>query len=692
MDITMTRKNVGKKTVTYTVSVFQAWMEDVRTCRYGESGGSFRENLPYASSIETAHFYDQVYKVMVGGKFTKNGQGQPVFRSYTGILPLKVEGLAEKSTIDRIKQEAMLLPQTLAAMTGCDGHSVVILTRAVLPGGGLPKSETEAELFHVKAYRTAVMCYAPMLSRPIKMERPTLDMQFLMPFDDEMVQSQEAVPFILELPSQQEVNKLVDGRMPANVVRDKKPGWGGVSLYQVFNGCYRRVREAMTKEAWDEAHATIVRLAHECAESGLPEEMVTREILMHFYKEDVQDVRSTVRAVYEGYEELPPLSHGMPKKQLATLRLQEFLNRRYELRRNEVTNLLEYRVRDGFDFRFHELTKYDKNTIKHEAALEGIEAFDAEINGYIESNYTPRYNPIEEYIDGLGKWDGKDRIEALASMVPNQNPNWQRLFRRWFLSMVAHWMDIDQDHGNNTAPILIGKQGYRKSTFCRIILPPELRSFFTDSVDFRTKQEAERYLTRFLLINIDEFDQLSETQFAFVKHLFQKPNVSMRRMYSEAISQQRRYASFIGTSNRHEVLRDPTGNRRYLCVEVTAPIRTETPIDYGQLYAEAVTLIRQKERYWLDDEDEALLRASNEAFEAQSPLELLLLDMFEVAKEDEEGAQLLSMPDLMTAVAKHKAFNRRTMNSLVQLGRALIKLGFRSKRKATGTYYWVKRV
>lgn len=692
MDITLTRKPSETKSATYSVTNLNAWLENVRTCKYGFYGELYRQDYPYLLSPKLWRSFGQLYNVMVAAKYVKNANGEPVFRSYNGILPLKVEGLSEKSVIERVKREAMLLPQTLAAMTGVEGRSVIILTRAMLPKMQLPESQAEAELFHIKAYRTAVQCYAPTLSRPITIEKPSLDMSFLAPFDENLLRNDQAVPFIIEQPSQLEVDRLVDARTPSNLVRENRPDWGGVSCHQVFNACLSQAYMSMTDEDKRDPLCVVVRIAHECADAGLPEEIATREILYHYYKVDAQDVRSTIRSVYQTVEVAPVLNPNMPKKQLATIRLQEFLKRRYELRRNVVTNVLEYRVRDGFDFCFHELTKYDRNTIKHEAALEGIEAFDGEINGYIESNYTPRYNPIDEYIDYLPKWDGKDRIDQLAAMVPTDNANWTRLFRRWFLCMVAHWMDIDAEHGNNTAPILIGKQGFRKSTFCRILLPPELRTFFTDSLDFRTKQDAERYLTRFLLINIDEFDQLSEQQFAFVKHLFQKPVVSMRRMYSESIVQQRRYASFIGTSNRQDVLRDPTGNRRYICVEVTAPIRTDVAVEYAQLYAEAVELIRQGERYWLDDDDEALLRISNGVFEAMTPLELLLQDIFRPAKENAEGAELLSMPQMLEVLSQHKVFNRKSMNNLVHLGRALTKLGFRSKRKSTGTYYWVKRV
>ena len=693
MDITLVRKNAKTKQLSVTASTLEKLLNDVKIKKYEPYGALYRESLPNVKDPSEGRCYEQLYQVMASARFTRGKDGVLHFRSYNGVVKMVVDDLFEPQNITSVKSRAMVLPQTMAVMTGCDGHSVIILVRVTLPDGSVPQSEHDAQLFHIKAYRTAVRCYESELKWAIKIENPQIDGCFLMPFDEELVVNEHAVPFIIEQPTQNEVEQLIDIRNPSNLPAPTPANPRDFcSMTQVFNACYIRVRHSMNKEDWQQPLAAITSLAHECAETGLPEEETAWHLLWHFRTVSQLDVRSTVRAVYEGYEPLTLLRPGMPKKQVASIRLKEFLERRYELRRNVVTQMLEYRVRNSIDFRFHELTKYDKNTIKYEAAIEGIEAFDAEITGFMESNYTPTYNPIDEFIGNLGRWDGTSRIEALADLVPTQNPNWRVLFRRWFLSMVAHWMNIDQEHGNNTAPILIGRQGYRKSTFCRILLPPELRSFFTDSLDFRTKQEAERYLTRFLLINIDEFDQLSEQQFAFVKHLFQKPVVSMRRMYSENIAQMKRYASFIGTSNHHEILRDPTGNRRYLCVEVTAPIKTEVPINYEQLYAEAVTLIRQNERYWLDDADEALLRESNQAFDNQSPLEVVLLDMFRPETDGESDEQWLKVSEIMVELSHHKVYNRKTMNDLVKLGKVLRKAGFEARRKKDGMYYKMSRV
>ena len=70
----------------------------------------------------------------------------------------------------------------------------------------------------------------------------------------------------------------------------------------------------------------------------------------------------------------------------------------------------------------------------------------------------------------------------------------------------------------------------------------------------------------------------------------------------------RRYASFIGTSNQKDLLTDPSGSRRFICIEVTAPINTNVTINYRQLYAQAMEAIYKGERYWLDDEDEQILK------------------------------------------------------------------------------------
>lgn len=113
------------------------------------------------------------------------------------------------------------------------------------------------------------------------------------------------------------------------------------------------------------------------------------------------------------------------------------------------------------------------------------------------------------------------------------------------------------------------------------------------------------------------------SQQGFLKHLLQKPVANLRKPHGNTIREMRRYASFIGTSNQKDLLADPSGSRRFICIEVIAPIKTNATINYKQLYAQAMEAIYKGERYWLDDEDEKILKQTNREFEQASPLEQL---------------------------------------------------------------------
>ena len=146
----------------------------------------------------------------------------------------------------------------------------------------------------------------------------------------------------------------------------------------------------------------------------------------------------------------------MTAEQDTAFRLEEFMNRRYEFRYNTVLGELEYRQRDSIHFQFRPADQRIRSSIALNALKEGIRVWDRDIARYLTSDYIPLHNPVEEYLNDTGRWDGKDRIRALADLVPCENPHWRELFYRWFLSMTAHWRGLDRQHGNSTSPLLVG--------------------------------------------------------------------------------------------------------------------------------------------------------------------------------------------------------------------------------------------
>ena len=207
-----------------------------------------------------------------------------------------------------------------------------------------------------------------------------------------------------------------------------------------------------------------------------------------------------------------------------------------------------------------------------------------------------------------------------------------------------------------------------------------------DYIGFRIKR---RYLPFFLSrkLDMDEFDQIGVNQQSFLKHILQKPVVNTRRPNASAVESLRRYASFIGTSNHKDLLTDTSGSRRFIGVEVTGVIDTNRPIDYEQLYAQAMYELEHGERYWFDQSDERIMTENNHDFEQIPPEEQLFYHYFRVAGNDEEG-EWLSSAEILNRLRRYSAIPLSTKRVNV-FGRILQKHEVPSRRTRFGTLYHV---
>lgn len=370
-----------------------------------------------------------------------------------------------------------------------------------------------------------------------------------------------------------------------------------------------------------------------------------------------------------------------------TQALLQFLDENYSFRRNVLTGTVEFIEKERGDS-WQPLRKYDQNTITLRALQSGVEAWDKDVRRFVESSFVKAYNPLREYLEQLPPWDHHDRLKSLAHRVPTKNKYWEHDFHQWFRAMVAQWMQINPEHGNTLTPLLIGKQGDGKSTFCRLILPPELRTFYTDRIDFANRNEAVQALVRFALINIDEYDSISRTQNAFLKHILQKADFKARRAYSSVMETHLRYASFIATTNNLQPLTDPSGSRRFLCIETCGSIDLKRPINYRQLYAQAVEEIADGLPTFFSRQNERRIQRSNLPYKNTEVIAELVNEYFKVPenKNEEKQMTLVQMLRLIRQRNPGIGINR---SSLIKLGFALISAGFTRKRARFGMVYTV---
>ena len=371
----------------------------------------------------------------------------------------------------------------------------------------------------------------------------------------------------------------------------------------------------------------------------------------------------------------------------------KFMNNKYLFRFNSVMGYTEY-CRRGIGGEFMPLEARVMKRMAIEAQLEGFRVTFNDVRFFLESDLLGAYDPLKTFLDSCrGIWDGNDRIRQLANTVKCNNPHWADWFYRWFLGMVSQWREQEatREYGNSTVPLLISRQGFNKSTFCRRLLPPQLQWGYCDNLVMTEKKQVLQAMSQLLLVNLDEFNQISpKTQEGFLKNLLQLPSVKIKRPYGRHVEMMPRLASFIATSNIAEPLSDPTGNRRFIAVELTEPIDTDLPIDYPQLYAQALEALDSGERGYFNLEENMMIMEYNRRFKALSPMEQCFWNIFRPAGETKEGRYMTTSEIFIEMKSVYGSiFN---INSLGMFGKCLSAIPEMIRRKTRrGTEYFVVR-
>ena len=338
-----------------------------------------------------------------------------------------------------------------------------------------------------------------------------------------------------------------------------------------------------------------------------------------------------------------------------------FLTSRYRFRFNvlteetEVTNIAN-NIPDTH-LRYAKVDERWMNTLSMEAIETGIDCWDRDIQRFVRSRRISEYHPFTAYFEQLPEWDGKDRVSALARRV-SDDPVWVNGFHRWMLGLSAQWMQFHPDtnnansanransinRANSVAPLLVSsRQGLGKSTFCRLLMPDALKAYYTESYDLSSPASAEAKLAACGLINLDEFDKLSASKMPLLKNLMQASALNIRKAYKRSASALPRIASFIGTSNREDLLVDRTGSRRFLCVSLEHAIDCVTPVEHEQLYAQLKAELLSGERSWFNKEEEQAIQQHNALFYKHIPEEEVFRLCFRFATEADHPQEVLTL-------------------------------------------------
>jgi predicted P-loop ATPase len=301
----------------------------------------------------------------------------------------------------------------------------------------------------------------------------------------------------------------------------------------------------------------------------------------------------------------------------------------------------------------------------------------------VDSEITPSHHPFKDFIFiPFTEWDGHDYIADVAATVPTKDPEYfEWCFRKWFVALVATLIN-DRVINHQILVLIGGKHGMGKSTWPERLLPPEWRKSHFDANVFSNNPNATRMkLSTGAILNIDELDTVQRYDQETVKELFTTFNINIRTSPDRPPRNFTRHASFFGTTNHLDILRDYTGSRRNLCHEVTGPINFDFKIDYKQLYAQAWNMIINGFRYYFNAEENDIVEQHNQHYmETDADMELFY-EYYRKPEGEEEGIYLSAAK--LADYIKKKTGIATSKKMIWKLGRNLKSLNY-SFRKSRG--------
>jgi hypothetical protein len=247
-------------------------------------------------------------------------------------------------------------------------------------------------------------------------------------------------------------------------------------------------------------------------------------------------------------------------------------------------------------------------------------------------------NPVTEHLSSL-VWDGKHRFSDVARAFGGDQQAADIALRIFFIEACAAADAAEIAHAKNSnvrrsfeyVPVLVGPQGAGKTKVFRRLLSKKLRQYFGEStvLNLRDKDSVKKALSYW----ITEFGELDATfsasSMAQLKGFLSNGIDEIRAPYAVAASRYMRRTMFVATVNEPQCLHDPTGNRRFVPVEVDTIDPSLEKIDIEQVWAEAWHRYTSGEQWWPTQDESDWLQSYTEGFEEETDIFLRLSEAYD---------------------------------------------------------------
>lgn len=240
------------------------------------------------------------------------------------------------------------------------------------------------------------------------------------------------------------------------------------------------------------------------------------------------------------------------------------------------------------------------------------------------------FHPIVDYIKSL-EWDGEPRVDTLLIdyFGAADNVYTRAAIRKMLCAAVARVFVPGTKY--DLVLILVGPQGTYKSTFAKKLG----KQWFSDTFTTVQGKESFEQIQGAWIVEMAELSGLKKAEVETIKHYIAKREDSFRPAYGRVVETFKRQCVFFGTTNSKDFLRDPTGNRRFMPIDIdlskiTKSVKTDlTEEEVDQIWAEAYQIYLEGEDLYLSSDEEVLAKAEQEKHAEQDERQGIIEDFLE---------------------------------------------------------------
>ena len=195
-----------------------------------------------------------------------------------------------------------------------------------------------------------------------------------------------------------------------------------------------------------------------------------------------------------------------------------------------------------------------------------------------------------ELLIDVPEYDGEDTISQISACMKCSDFNQDEvtaILKQWMSGVWRRFLDHTKQ---NQFLLIRGKQGIGKDWIIRLICSP-LGPYFSNFTMQSQEKDVYDQVTSALVVNMSEFDQTEKFNVAFLKDLITKYQATFRPPYGRDTVTRKFHCSFIGTTNQQYIMRDETGSRRFMILDVQdIDWDAMQKIDYMKAWSQARTL------------------------------------------------------------------------------------------------------